>query len=222
MSYRPRELVVRAREAAVLLLATLEHDEMVARFLDVYAAEYRRAGRADHPVRYREQFNTIQREAILAMVLRVQAALPTRLKVHVSVRGSSRAVGRRSKPKKGKKAAKRKTQSTGWDLAIPLLDLFREEFFVALGQALDWSDEDADQFWHDLELYEKLGIRAPQRRAGRASRVIASGPFVDRVGLLLDPSLMDQARRAAGKFEGELNSAADRVLRKVFSRRRAN
>jgi hypothetical protein len=33
---------------------------------------------------------------------------------------------------------------------------------------------------------------------------------------------MDQARRAAGKFEGELNSAADRVLRKVFSRRRAN
>lgn len=222
MSYRPRELVVRAREAAVMLLGTLEHSELVPRFLDMYAAENRRPGRADHPVRYREQFNTIQREAMLAMVLRVQAALPTRLKVHVSVRGSSRATARRSKAKKGKKVAKRKPQQTGWDLAIPLLDLFREEFFVALGQALDWNDDDADQFWHDLELYEKLGTRPPQRRAGRASRVIASGPFVDRVGLLLDPSLMDQARRAAGKFEGELNSAADRVLRKVFSRRRAN
>lgn len=222
MSYRPRELVVRAREAAVMLLATLERDEMVARFLDVYAAEYRRAGRADQPIRYREQFNTIQREAILAMVLRVQTALPTRLKVRVSVRGPSRRPGRRTKPKKGKKGAKRRAPQAGWDLAIPLLDLFREEFFVALGQALDWSDDDADEFWHDLELYEKLGTRAPQRRAGRASRVIASGPFVDRVGLLLDPSLMDQARRAAGKFEGELNSAADRVLRKVFSRRRAN
>ena len=221
MSYRPRELVVRAREAAVMLLATLERDEMVARFLDVYAAEYRRAGRADHPARYREQFNTISREAILAMVLRVQAALPTRLKVRVSVRGSSRAAGR-SKTKKGKKGVARKTKQASWDLAIPVLDLFREEFFVALGQAMDWNEDDADQFWHDLELYEQLATHSPQRRAGRASRAIASGPFVDRVGLLLDPSLMDQARRAAGKFEGELNSAADRVLRKVFSRRRDN
>lgn len=222
MSYRPRELVVRAREAAMMLLTTLERDEMVARFLDVYAAEYRRAGRADHPVRYREQFNTISREAILAMVLRVQAALPTRLKVRVSVRGSSRAPVRRGKTKKGKRGAARKTKQPSWDLAIPVLDLFREEFFVALGQAMDWNEDDADQFWHDLELYEQLATRAPQRRAGRASRAIASGPFVDRVGLLLDPSLMDQARRAAGKFEGELNSAADRVLRKVFSRRREN
>ncbi len=221
MSYRPREIVVRAREAAMMLLATLERDEMVARFLDVYAAEYRRAGRADHPARYREQFNTISREAILAMVLRVQAALPTKLKVRVSVRGSSRAAGR-NKAKKGKKGAARKTKQASWDLAIPVLDLFREEFFVALGQAMDWNEDDADEFWHDLELYEQLAIHAPQRRAGRASRAIASGPFVDRVGLLLDPSLMDQARRAAGKFEGDLNAAADRVLRKVFSQRRSN
>jgi hypothetical protein len=228
MPYRPRELVVRAREAAVMLLGTLERDEMVARFLDIYAAEFCRPGRADQPVRYREQFNTIQREAILAMVLRVQAAVPTRLKVRVSVRGASRgmsrAVGHRGKLKNGKKAKgmKRKTKQASWDLAIPLLDLFREEFFVALGRALDWNEDDANEFWHDLELYEQLATRAPQRRAGRASRAIASGPFVDRVGLLLDPSLMDQARRAAGKFEGELNGATDRVLRKVFSRRRAN
>src|SRR5579864_9747410 len=105
MSYRPREIVVRAREAAMMLLATLERDEMVARFLDVYAAEHRRAGRADHPARYREQFNTISREAILAMVLRVQAALPTKLKVRVSVRGAARTAGRRSGSKKGKKGA---------------------------------------------------------------------------------------------------------------------
>ena len=38
------------------------------------------------------------------------------------------------------------------------------------------------EFWHDLELYEQLASRTPQRRAGRASRAIASGPFVDRVG----------------------------------------
>jgi hypothetical protein len=39
------------------------------------------------------------------------------------------------------------------------------------------------------------------------------------VALLLDPSLMEQARQAAGKFQLELNEAADRVLRKIFSRR---
>ena len=59
-----------------------------------------------------------------------------------------------------------------------------------------------------------LAADEPSRAArGRAT---ASGPFVDRVALLLDPSLMEQARRAAGKFQLELNAAADRVLRKRF------
>src|SRR5579862_58008 len=103
MPYRPRELVVRAREAATLLLAALDRDEMVARFLDLYAAEHRRPGRADHPVFYRDQLATIRRESILAMVLRIEAALPARLKVSVTVRGAN-------KPRKAKKGKKRKTQ----------------------------------------------------------------------------------------------------------------
>jgi hypothetical protein len=195
MPYRPRELVIRAREAAFFLLATLDHDEMVQRFLDMYAAEFRRPGRADQPVHYREQLQTIRREAILAMTLRVEAALPTRQK---------------------------KTRSTGLEIAIPLLDLFREEFFVALGQSLDWSQEDAQQFWRDYSLYEKLSAKDSRANSRQPARGNASGPFVDRTAMLLDPSLMDQARRAAGKFQGELNAAADRVLRRVFSRRRAN
>jgi hypothetical protein len=226
MPYRPRELVVRAREAATLLLTTLDHNEMVPRFLDIYAAENRRPGRADQPAYYREQLQTIRREALLAMVLRAEAALPTRLKVHVTVGDTQKRS--KPKPKKGKKGAKQKrnakknTRKAGLDLAIPLLDLFREEFFVALGNALRWTDADAREFWHDLELYEKLTAREPRRQSGRANRIIASGPFVDRTALLLDPSLMEQARRAAGKFQMELNSAADRVLRSVFVRRRNN
>jgi hypothetical protein len=226
MPYRPRELVVRAREAATLLLTTLDHDEMVPRFLDMYAAENRRPGRADQPAYYREQLQTIRREALLAMVLRTEGALPTRLKVHVTVRDTKR----RSKPKPGKdrkgakqkRGAKKSARKAGLDLAIPLLDLFREEFFVALGNALRWTDQDAREFWHDLELYEKLTAREPRRQSGRIGRLIASGPFVDRTALLLDPSLMEQARRAAGKFQMELNAAADRVLRSVFVRRRNN
>jgi hypothetical protein len=223
MPYRPREIVVRAREAAALLLSTLDREEMVARFLDVYAAEYRRPGRADHPAFYREQLARIRREAILAMVLRLEAALPARLKVKITVRGAVRP-RRAAKRKKGKKTAARKskTRKAGLELAIPFLELFREEFFVALGQSLDWNNDDAEEFWHDLSLYEKLTAAEPRRSSGSAARAPASGPFVDRVALLLDPSLMEQARRAAGRFELGLRSAADRVLRKVFSRRRTN
>ena len=221
MPYRPRELVIRAREAAALLLATLDHNEMVQRFLDIYAAENRRPGRADQPSHYREQLETIRREAILAMVLRIQSALPTRLKISVTVRDTRRRVGK--KPKKGRRPSRAKTpRKAGLELAIPLLDLFREEFFVALGQALEWSDADAREFWRDLEVYEKLSGADQHKRSTRAGRAFAAGPFVDRTGLLLDPSLMEQARRAAGKFQLELDAAADRVLRRVFSRRRAN
>jgi hypothetical protein len=220
MPFRPRELVVRAREAAAVLLATLDRNEMVARFLDIYAAEHRRPGRADQPAFYREQLQTIRREAILAAVLRIEAALPARLKVSFTVRGARRT----QRVKKGRKLARAnpKKRRAGLELAIPFLDLFREEFFVALGQTLDWSDADAQEFWRDLELYEKLSALQQRRPSGHAPRAMASGPFVDRVALLLDPSLMEQARRAAGKFQLEINAAADRVLRKVFSRRRAN
>jgi hypothetical protein len=218
MPYRPRELVVRAREAATLLLATLDHNEMVQRFLDIYAAENRRPGRADQPSRYREQLEMIRRESILAMVLRVEAALPTRLKVRVAVRDAPY----RKKQKKGKKRPKARSTRPALELAIPLLDLFREEFFVALGQALRWSDDDANEFWHDLEICEGLTAPGMRRSSARSAHGVASGPFVDRTALLLDPSLMEQARRAAGKFQMELNAASDRVLRRVFSRRREN
>jgi hypothetical protein len=224
MPYRPRELVIRAREAAALLLATLDHNEMVQRFLDMYAAENRRPGRADQPSHYREQLETIRREAILAMVLRIQSALPTRLKVSVTVRDTRRRSAKKSN-RGGKLAKAKKTKQarkSGLELAIPLLDLFREEFFVALGQALEWSDRDAQEFWRDLELYETLAGGESRRQTSRAERAFPSGPFVDRTGLLLDPSLMEQARRAAGKFQLELHAAADRVLRRVFSRRRTN
>ena len=65
--------------------------------------------------------------------------------------------------KRAKEASK-----PGLDLAIPLLDLFREEFFVALGHALRWTDQDAREFWHDLELYESLTAHEPRRQQGRA------------------------------------------------------
>lgn len=224
MPLRPRELAVRAREAATVLLHTLDQNEMVQRFLDMYAAEYRRPGRADQPSHYREQLETIRREAILAMVQRLESALPKRLKVHVPVRPLKRRA-RSIQKKRTRGGTKRKSPgaagSRGWDFAIPVLDLFREEFFVALGQALNWTEEDATEFWRDLELYEKLSENEHHRQLKRKAIPIAAGPFVDRVAFLLDPSLMEQARRSASKFHRELDAASDRVLRKVLSRRSA-
>ena len=218
MPYRPRELVIRAREAASLVLAVLDREEMVEKFLDIYAAENRRPGRADQPSHYREQRDTIRREAILAMVARIESALPARLKVRVVVKQES---PRRGKVKKGKKKAKRAPRKNPEiEIGLPLLDLFREEFFVALGQALRWGEEEAAEFWRDLELYESLSGGGKRRTGLASSKLPVGGPFVDRTALLLDPSLMEQARRAAARFGRELDAAADRVLRKAFSARR--
>ena len=219
MSYRPRELVVRAHEAAALLLAALDRNEMVGRFLNVRRG-VPASGARRSAGNYREQLETIRREAVLAMALRIEKALPTRMKVNVTMRGMSRP----KKQKKGKKGSKPKQRKRpSLELAIPLLDMFREEFFVALGRALDWDDDEANEFWRDLEI-----LREPEQRRTASARRNAHDQRVglrtlrDRVGLLLDPSLMEQSRRAAAKFEAELNTAADQVLRKVFARRREN
>jgi hypothetical protein len=215
MPFRPRELVVRAREAAISLVRALDRGEMVEKFLDIYAAENRRPGRADHPGHYREQLETIRREAILTMVLRIEGALPRRLNVHVPVRNVS---PQRKSKRKGKPRSTKRAHRDAWEFSIPILDLFREEFFTALGQTLEWTQRDAEEFWRDLELYEKLRA-VEHKRSGRSARAVPAGPFVDRVAFLLDPSLMEQARRASAKFESELDEAADRVLRTVLSRR---
>lgn len=216
MPFRPRELAVRAREAATLLLRTLDQNEMVQRFLDMYAAEHRRPGRADHPAHYREQLETIRREAILAMVLRLEGALPRRLKVRVPVRTGRRK--RQKIPSARPRSKQLGQRRSGWEFAIPVLDLFREEFFVALGQALNWTQQDADSFWRDLELYERLQS-SERGHSARSSRGATSSPFADRVAFILDPSLIDQARRYANSFQADLDVATNRVLRKALSRR---
>ncbi len=182
------------------MLRALEQDRLVIGFLDGYAKEYNRPGRTAHPVRYKELLATIGREALLAMVARMDAGLPQRLGLRMKAR---------------LRPAEAKAQTA-------LLDLFREEFLISLGQALDWGNQDLESFIHDLDLYERLmklewrPAKPPRFPGG------VEGPFVDRVGLVLDPAMLEKARRAAGKFQAQLDAAADRILRTVFSRRRKN
>jgi hypothetical protein len=188
----------------------------------MYAAEFRRPGRADQPALYRDQVQTIRREAILAMVLQLEKALPAKLKVGVTIRSArkpgKKAAKGRKKGKRSPKPARRSKLAATLELAIPFLDLFREEFFTALGQRLEWNQQDAEEFWRDLELYEKLTQKRPPKRPNRGLAAPAYGPFADRVAMLLDPSLMEQARRAASKFQSELSVTADRLLRRTFAK----
>ncbi len=197
MAYSPRQVVVRAREAAAETLRAIERGQLVAAFLDDYAREYGRAAKTAHLARYHELLEVIGREALLAMVLHLEKILPPKLGIRQTAR-------------------KRRSPSAEQE---DLLVLFWKEFFVALGEGLEWEQEEFQEFCRDLDLYRRVVPRAP---ASKKLAAAVGGPFVDRVGLLLDPSMFEKARRAASKFHLQLEAASDQLLRNVFSSRRKN
>ena len=194
-SLTPRQVAVRAQEAASQLLAALDRGALVPKFLRSYVSEKKRPGRTSEPQRYRDLIETIRREALLVLALQVESQAPRGL---------------------GIRAAKRVTPAQS-----RLVDLFREEFYVALGRGTGLSGEEFADFCRDLELFRKLYADIP--RVSKRSSPLAppKGPFVDRCGLLLDAPMLDQARRAAAKFESELVATASAVLKKIFSARKS-
>lgn len=193
VSLTPRQVAVRAQETASQLVAALDRDALVPKFLRWYVNEKKRPGRTSEPQRYRDLVETIRREALLLLALQVESQAPQGL----GIRPSQRATPAQTS----------------------LLKLFREEFYSALGRRLGGSEEDFEDFRRDIELFRKLYAEVP--RVSKRSRVLAApkGPFVDRCGLLLDAPMLDQARHAAAKFESELVAMASAVVKKVFSRR---
>ncbi|MBI1750758.1 MAG: hypothetical protein HY234_02780 [Acidobacteria bacterium] len=188
------QAALRAREAVRLLLGALQESRVVARFVDTYAAAHHRPGLKTHPAAHRDLLLNLRREALLALCSRISGELPRRI------------AGRVTKQLKSADAT--------------AIDAFRAEFFVQLAAALKWSQVDLEEFWSDLDLYAQIAARQPApMRSGKASRG-AAGPFVDRCALLLDPSMFEQARRAAGKFLGELNALAEKTLKQAFAARR--
>jgi hypothetical protein len=230
MRFTPRQIVVRAQETAYLLLATLDREALVSRFLQSYAKDQNRAGVITQPELYGDLMASVRREALLAMVTHVDEALPRRLGLGMPAGAAPKKKARKAPGKRGagakrkKSAAVRPAAMTGRELAAhaAVLDLFREEFIVALGRALRWSEEESGEFARDYDLYEATRSRPGAERSGGGTRNISSGPFVDRCGLLLDPSMLEQARRAAGRFQAQLQGAAEGALKKVFSARRDN
>ena len=178
-----------ARAAAMHLAATLGGGGLAARFILDYARRYRRVTLTAHLPRYRELVAMIHRECLLAMVASVEAELPRLL----------RAGG-----------APARALASGED---PLLRRFRVEFYEHLAELLGWRREHLERFWSDLDLYTQC-LRAQQvRRAGKKQDL---GPFADRCAFMLDPSMLERARRAAAKFHDELERSARKVLVVAF------
>ena len=189
----PRQVAVRAQETAAVLLSLLDREGAVARFLKSYAKEAKRPGRTANPERFRELVEAIRRESLLVLVLDVEHEIPVRIGVRT---------GGRATPAQAS-----------------LIKLFHDEFYVALRRALGWGDEEFAAFSADLELYRRLYGTFPAVVSSRTTSAAPKGPFVDRCGILLDPSMLDLARRSAAKFEAELIAATTARMKRVFARR---
>jgi hypothetical protein len=189
---------------AQALCQALERDGMVKNFVAGYAREFDRRAVAATAAQARELEATIGREALLAMIIEVREQLP-------------RFFGKRR----------------GVELAEPQASAaaaFFDQFFYALGRVERWSAEDMAEFLRDLELYARMSPQHAAAHAARQSGKISARreaapperfPFPDRCALLLDPSMMEKARRAADRFHGELVRAAGKILARALGIREA-
>jgi hypothetical protein len=174
------------------MLSSIVHDHIVDRFVADYVAEHDRRGILGGPARERELAETIGREILLAMIVEVREVLPAFF---------------------GKKT-KSKLKSDEKDA----IDAFLREFLAALARAQNWNGEDRQQFRRDLALYSDFTTRRE-----RVSRIRKKGktlqeepPFLARVALLLDPSMLEQARRASRKFHSGVGQLGRKILRKTL------
>jgi hypothetical protein len=204
-SYSGEEVAALGCAAAWRVLATFEEQRLVPAFVEHYVRQHSRRELKAAPLRYRELLITITRESLVAIAARMQAELPRKLG------GAKAAAG---------------------DYA-EAVDAFLQALAGALASALHWTPGDVAEFASDVALYARMAAfsapRAPAaagKRRGKAAKPAsagfrsqlaprASGPFADRCALLLDPSLMEKARAAAGELHHALEKIADDALAKA-------
>jgi hypothetical protein len=175
------------------MLAAVQRGHVVGDLVTGYVDAYDRQGILGGPDRARELTQTIGREIVLAMIVEVYRVLPRFF-------GKSHA---------GKLKEDEKNAS----------DAFFQELFAALGRAWNWQAEDRRRFASDLALYSDF--KAPRAEASRTRKrgkvQQEEPPFVGRVALLMDPSMLDQARKASRRFHGEVEKLAQKILRQTLT-----
>ena len=177
------------------MFSALGRGRVVDRFIAGYVTANDRRGILGEASRDRELAETIGREAMLAMIQEVPQALPRFF-------GRQRYAALKAEEKQA-------------------MDAFFLELLAALGRVWGWNGEDRRQFGHDLDLYSEFAARPAKLAKGRkrGKEPQEDPPFVGRVALLLDPSMLDQARRATRKFHEEVRRLARKVLTQTLHSR---
>lgn len=175
------------------MLAALVHDRIVNTFVQSYVADYDRRGILGGPARDRELAETIGREMIFALLVEIRDALP-------------RFFGKQ-------KAASLKPEER------ESIEAFLRELLAALARAQNWTAEERRQFRRDLGLYAEFRqLQEAQSRTRKPHRARnEEAPFVARVALLLDPSMLEQARRATRKLHAGMEPLARKLLRQTLT-----
>lgn len=184
MAAKRKLFITHAGELANRLVRAVERDGLVAEFVRSYAARHGRKKLVNDPARLRELERTIGRETLLVMTIEIRRLLP---------RAFASGPGGTLRPEEA-----------------TLCDAFYEEFIASLERAIEWppaeAATEAGSFQRDLDMYRQWSNRsaAPSRAA--------ESPFPDRCAILLDPAMMEQARRAGAGFEVDATHAAARML----------
>jgi hypothetical protein len=176
-------------ELAKLLLHALKSGRLASAFLESYAKQFDRPEATAHPERRRELETMLDREMLLAMTAHIaRMAL-------LNARHSSRRAPRA-----------RNVDPTA----------FLRDLIAALAKESNWTAGDAMEFRGDLEIYRHLTALAVSRSSQTRSRVVPAGPFVDRCAILLDPSMIENASRAAGKLLLQLEALSEKLFQEAI------
>ena len=180
MANRRKLFLTHAGELAHLLQRDVGRDGLVAHFARSYADRHGRRGLLSDAARLPELESTIGREALLVMAADIRRLLAQEFP-------------------RGPKGAIRPEEAA-------FLDSFYAEFLASLIRGLrlapSEAESEAEMFRRDLEIYRRWRDRPGPIAGVRGDE--SKSPFPDRCALLLDPAMMEHARRAAAEFENQI------------------
>jgi hypothetical protein len=173
-------------ELARAICEALQRERVIPRFVDSYVVANGRQALQVHASLYRDLLGILQREGLIALVLR--ALEIKRLESLVKTKS------------KASRASKQENSA------------FRGKFLSGLSRQMGWGAGEALDFQRDLQLYEELLARNASIKRSRKPFEVANHPFVDRCAFLLDSSFMEQARLAATKALTNIEALAKKLV----------
>jgi hypothetical protein len=182
------------RELAKQLVHALKTGRVASAFLESYAKQFDRPEATAHPERRRELETMLEREMLLAMAAHIARTTEIIARAH----RTSRAPQPKIDPAK-----------------------FLRDLLAGIASGSNWTAGDAMEFRSDLEIYRHLSAVVAARALATRARIVPAGPFVDRCAILLDPSMIENASRAAGKLLLQLEAQSEKLFQEVLNQKPA-